>query len=102
MATSRFVQVTNTEIDEININSIPKNTKDATKFGLKLFQGMYFIFSINSVLHNVNNTLGLQIISRKNITLIYKRSTIISFNKQNGINNKQSSLVLSKKWKLAR
>ena len=31
MATSRFVQITNKEIDEININSIPKNTKDATK-----------------------------------------------------------------------
>ena len=50
MATSRFVQITNKEIDEININSIPKNTKDATQFGHKLFQGMYFIFSINSVL----------------------------------------------------
>ena len=50
MASTRFVQITNKEIDEININSIPKNTKDATKFGLKFFQGMCFIFSINSVL----------------------------------------------------
>ena len=74
MATSRFVQITDKEINEIKINSILKNTKDPTKFAVKLFQGIYiyFIFSINSVYNNVNNILGLQIISRKNITLVYK------------------------------
>ena len=50
MGTSRFVQITDKEINEIKINSILKNTKDLTKFGVKRFQGIYFIFSINSVL----------------------------------------------------
>ena len=50
MATSRFVQITDKEINEIKINSIIKNTKDPTKFALKYFQGIYFIFSINGVL----------------------------------------------------
>ena len=50
MATSRFVQITDKEINEIEINSILKTTKDPTKFGVKLFQSIYFIFSINSVL----------------------------------------------------
>ena len=71
MATSRFVQITDKEINEIKINSILKNTKDPTKFGVKLFQGIYFIFSINSALQQrTNNILGLQIISRKIITLL--------------------------------
>ena len=46
MATSRFVQ----SYTDKEINSILKNTTDPTKFGAKLFQGIYFIFSINSVL----------------------------------------------------
>ena len=50
MATCRFVQITDKEINEIKINSILKNTKDPTKFGVKRFQGIYFIFRINSVL----------------------------------------------------
>ena len=51
MVTSRFVQIiTDKEINEIIINSILKHTKDPTKFGVKLFQGIYLIFSINSVL----------------------------------------------------
>ena len=50
MATSRFVQITDKEINEIKINSILKNTKDPTKCEVKLFQGICFIFSINSVL----------------------------------------------------
>ena len=32
MATSRFVQITDKEINEIKINSILKNTKDPTNF----------------------------------------------------------------------
>ena len=50
MATSRFVQITDKEISEIKINSILKSTKDPTKFGVKLFQGIYFIFGMKSVL----------------------------------------------------
>ena len=50
MATSRFVQITDKEMNEIKINSILKNTKDPTKFALIYFQGIHFIFSINSVL----------------------------------------------------
>ena len=73
MATSRFVQITDKEINEIKINSILKNAKDPTKFRVKLFQSIYFIFSINSVLQQRKyNILGLQIISCKNITLVYK------------------------------
>ena len=49
MATSRFVQITDKEINEIKINSTIKNTKDPTKFALKYFK-VYFIFSINGVL----------------------------------------------------
>ena len=40
MATSRFVQITDKEINEIKIISILKNTKDPTKFAVKLFQGI--------------------------------------------------------------
>ena len=50
MPTSRFVQITDKDINKIKINSILKNTKDPTKFGVKLFQGIHLIFSINSVL----------------------------------------------------
>ena len=50
MATKSFVPITDKEINEIKINSILKNTEDPTKFGVKLFQGVYSIFSINSVL----------------------------------------------------
>ena len=50
MASSRFVQITDKEINEIKINSILKHTKDPTKFGVKLFRDIYFIFSINRIL----------------------------------------------------
>ena len=50
MATGRFVQITDKEINEIKINSILKKTKDPTKYEVKRFQGIYFIFSINIVL----------------------------------------------------
>ena len=39
MAVSRFVNVTEEEINMIKENSVPKNTKDATKFGVTLFKG---------------------------------------------------------------
>ena len=39
MAPSRFVEVTDEEINNFKENAIPKSTKEATKFGLKLFQG---------------------------------------------------------------
>ena len=39
MAASRFVNVTEEEINTIKENSVPKNTKDATKFGVTLFKG---------------------------------------------------------------
>jgi YHS domain-containing protein len=44
MATSRFAVVTDQEIIEIKENAIPKNTKDATKFGVKLFRGRIYYF----------------------------------------------------------
>ena len=47
MATSRFVQITDKEVNEIKVNSIPKNTKDPTKLRVKLFQGsLYISFSV--------------------------------------------------------
>ena len=51
MPTSRLVQITDKEMNEIEINSILKNARDPTKFGVKRFQGVYFIYMyINSVL----------------------------------------------------
>ena len=44
MATSRFVQITDKEINEVKINSILKNTKVPTKFGVKLFSRYIFHF----------------------------------------------------------
>ena len=44
MGISRFVEITDEEINEIKINSILKNTNDATKFGLKLFSRYIFHF----------------------------------------------------------
>jgi hypothetical protein len=39
MAASRFVKVTDEEISNFKENAVPKSTKEATKFGLKLFRG---------------------------------------------------------------
>jgi len=39
MVASRFVNVTEEEINIIKENSVPKNTKDVTKFGVTLFKG---------------------------------------------------------------
>ena len=46
MATSRFLQITDKEINKIKINSILKNTKDPTKFGVKPFFKVYISFSV--------------------------------------------------------
>ena len=39
MAASRFVDVSDEEINLMKENAIPKNTKHATKFGITLFEG---------------------------------------------------------------
>ena len=39
MAASRFVDVSDEEINLMKENAIPKNTKHATKFGITLFKG---------------------------------------------------------------
>ena len=39
MAASRFVDVSDEEINLMKENVIPKNTKHATKFGITLFKG---------------------------------------------------------------
>ena len=47
MATSRFVQITDKEINEIKINSILKNTKDPSEQNLeKNFFKVYISFSV--------------------------------------------------------
>ena len=39
MAVSRFVDVSEEEINLMKENAIPRNTKHATKFGITLFKG---------------------------------------------------------------
>ena len=39
MAASRFVDVSDEEINLMKENGIPKNTQHATKFGITLFKG---------------------------------------------------------------
>ena len=39
MAASRFVEVSDEEINLMKENAVPKNTKHATKFGITLFKG---------------------------------------------------------------
>ena len=39
MAASRFVDVSDEEINLMKENAIPKNTKHATKFGITLLEG---------------------------------------------------------------
>ena len=45
MAT-RFAQVTEEEIDKIKEDSIPTKTKQATKYGVKIFQGKIFYLEL--------------------------------------------------------
>lgn len=42
MAASRFANITDEEINEMKENAIPRNTKEATKFGVTLFRGKIF------------------------------------------------------------
>ena len=39
IAASRFASVSEEEINLVKENAIPRNTKHATKFGMKLFNG---------------------------------------------------------------
>ena len=48
MAASRFTHVSDEEISEMKINAVPKNTQNATKYGVKLFKGKpAFCFELN-------------------------------------------------------
>ena len=49
---ARFVDVSMSEIDQFKENVVPQKTKDATKFGVKLFQGRLIKFSF------ANNTIA--------------------------------------------
>ena len=42
--TPRFVDVSESEIDQFKENAVPKKTKVATKFGVKLFKGRLIKF----------------------------------------------------------
>ena len=48
-----FVDVSESEIDQFKENAVPKKTKDATKFGVKLFKGrliiFFFFFASNAI-----------------------------------------------------
>ena len=48
---ARFVDVSVSEIDQFKENVVPQKTKDAEKFGVKLFQGRLRKFSF------ANNTI---------------------------------------------
>ena len=37
---ARFVDVSESKIDQFQENAVPQKTKDATKFGVKLFRGI--------------------------------------------------------------
>jgi hypothetical protein len=39
---SRFAQISFEEIEQMKENAVPQNTKQATKYGVKLFKGMTF------------------------------------------------------------
>ena len=39
-----FVDVSESEIDQFKENAVPQKTKDATKFGVKLFKGRLINF----------------------------------------------------------
>lgn len=41
---ARFVDVSESEIDQHEENAVPQKTKDATKFGVKLFKGRLIKF----------------------------------------------------------
>ena len=47
--------------------------KDATKFGVKLSRYIsHFQYKYSILQQRVNNILGLQVVARKNVTLVYK------------------------------
>ena len=50
---ARFVDVLNSEIDQFKENAAPQKTKDATKFGVKVFKGrlIKFLFCSNNRLY---------------------------------------------------
>jgi len=41
---ARFVDVSESEIDQFKENAVPQKTKEATKFGVKLFKGRLITF----------------------------------------------------------
>ena len=41
---ARFVDVSESEIDQFKENAVPQKTKDGTKFGVKLFKGRLIKF----------------------------------------------------------
>jgi len=41
---ARFVDVSESEIDQFKKNAVPQKTKEATKFGVKLFKGWLLKF----------------------------------------------------------
>ena len=41
---ARFVDASETEIDQFKENAVPQKTKDATKFGVKIFIGRLIKF----------------------------------------------------------
>ena len=42
---ARFVDVSESEIDQFKENAVPQKTKEATKFGVELFKGRLIKFT---------------------------------------------------------
>ena len=46
VAKNRFVNVSEQDIEKIYENAVPQKTKQATKFGIKLFQGKHMFKNV--------------------------------------------------------
>ena len=94
---SRFASVSESEILEIQDNTIPENTKKATKFGFKAFKGKGRLQRIcNSVLKFsfVNNSDN-RICNYDNHSLFQYNNFIL----YTDFHNKTNSPQVSKKWR---
>ena len=96
MAT-RFVDVSESEIDQFKGNAVTKKTKNATKFGVRLFKRRLIKISLLQVTQfNENWYACLN-------TFFLCRQLLVTFAKyfvlQNGFNSSKSSQMKKKTWK---
>ena len=83
---ARFVDVSETEIDQFKENPVPQKTKDATKFGVKIFKSrlIKFLFCKS---HNLLKTdMFIHIFLLQSVSNFFE-----IFFLQNGFNSSKSS-----------